>query len=91
MKLEHVVIKSGRKTFRRRIPQDLRKVIPKTFFQAAMSRQAEGVALVREHAALMDAFQRLVSDTRSGSLERTPEQYVEEALTSLGDPMPPRR
>lgn len=31
MKPEHIVIKSGRKTFRRRIPQDLLMAVSKTF------------------------------------------------------------
>lgn len=68
MRLEHVVIKNGRKTFRRRVPQDLLKVIPKTFFQETMREQEDSVALVREHAALMDAFQCMVTDARTGHL-----------------------
>ena len=52
MKLEHLVIKNGKLTFRRRIPQDLLRVIPKTFFQETLRCQQLGVTLVREHAAL---------------------------------------
>lgn len=57
MKLEHLVTKNGKLTFRRRIPQDLLEVVGKTFFQEPVRSQQQGVALAREHAALMDAFQ----------------------------------
>ncbi|GIT88212.1 tyrosine-type recombinase/integrase [Roseobacter sp. OBYS 0001] len=85
MKLEHLVTKNGKLTFRRRIPQDLLEVVGKTFFQEPVRSQQQGVALAREHAALMDAFQRLVTDAREGVLEKTPKQYAEEAWESLGD------
>jgi len=85
MKLEHLVTKNGKLTFRRRIPQDVLGVIGKTFFQEALQSQQQGVSLVREHAALMDAFQRLVTDAREGVLEKAPKQYAEEAWESLGD------
>jgi integrase len=85
MKLEHLVTKNGKLTFRRRIPQDLLGVIRKTFFQETLRSQQHGVTLVREHAALMDAFQRMVADGREGVLDGTPKQYAEAAWTSLGD------
>lgn len=36
MKLEHLVTKNGKLTFRRRIPQDLLTAIGKTFFQETL-------------------------------------------------------
>lgn len=51
-----------------------------------MREQEESVALVREHAALMDAFQCTVTDARTGHLERTPKQYAEDTYASLEDP-----
>ena len=50
MKLLNVVINKGKFVYRRRIPTDLRRLYPKTFFETRFRTPEEGAALVSEHA-----------------------------------------